>query len=161
MEFGIFHSMEEEHTFDDLVTIARFQFPYQAHLLAGRLESEGIMAFVQDENQIAISPWLTNTLGGVRVQVRTSDEVAANEIMQTIEASVTPEDTLHPSIEVNGKVFDLVNGICPECSTASVYLARPNGLTTASAAAFVVTFMIPIKLQHKYFCFNCHYEWNG
>lgn len=85
--------MEEKHTFDDLVTIARFQFPYQAHLLAGKLKlKKGIMAFVQDENQISISPWMTNTLGGVRVQVRTSDEIAAAEVMKMIEDSVTPSE---------------------------------------------------------------------
>lgn len=153
--------MEEKHTFDDLVTIARFQFPYQAHLLAGKLEAEGIMAFVQDENQISISPWMTNTLGGVRVQVRTSNEIAAAEVMKMIEDSVTPSEELHAAIDVDGKTYDLVNGICPECGNASVYLARPHGLSTTGAAAFVVTFMIPIKLQHKYFCFSCHYEWNG
>lgn len=153
--------MEEEHVFDDLITIARFQFPYQAHLLAGKLDAEGIMAFVQDENQIAIAPWLNNTLGGVRVQVRTSDEAAAKEVMQLIEDSVTPSTELHAVIEVGGKTFDLVKGICPECSQAAIYLARPAGLVTAGAAAFVVTMMIPIKLQHNYFCFSCNYEWKG
>ncbi len=147
--------------FDDLVTIARFSFPYQAHLLAGRLESEGIMAFVQDENQIAINPLMVSAYGGVRVQVKMSQEIQAAEIMKVIQDSVTPSEEMHEAIDVDGKHYDLVKGICPECGVASVYLAKPSGAETTGAVAFTIAFGMPLKFDHKYFCVSCQYEWNG
>ena len=159
--FFLKQNMEEQPEFDDLVTIARFSFPYQAHLLAGRLESEGIQAFVQDELQLQISPWMDNTLGGVRVQVKTSDEIAAHEVMKNIQDAVTPDIELHAALDIDGKIYDLVNGICPECGKAAVYLARSGNVAATGAVAFVLAFGIPIKLEHKYFCYSCHYEWNG
>ncbi len=161
IRLSYFTLMNDEHVFDDLVTIARFSFPYQAHLLRGRLESEGIEAYVQDELQLQISPWMDNTLGGIRLQVKTSDEIAAREVMKNIDDSVTPDAELHEALDIDGKIYDLVKGVCPECSQAAIYLARSGGAAATGAIAFVLSTGIPIKLEHKYFCYSCHYEWNG
>lgn len=58
---------------DDLVTIARFSSPIEAHLARTKLESEGIEAFVADEHMISINPVYDLALGGVKLQIKYSD----------------------------------------------------------------------------------------
>ena len=59
----------------DLVTIATFSAPWEAHILRGRLEAEDIPAFIIDENVN-----LTAQLPCVRLQVRSADAKRALEI---------------------------------------------------------------------------------
>ena len=52
-----------------LTTIATYSFPYEAQISRGRLESEGIPAFIADEQTINMQWLYSNALGGVRLQV--------------------------------------------------------------------------------------------
>jgi len=52
-----------------LTTIAHYSFPYEAHIARAKLESEGIPAFVADENTINMQWLYSNAMGGVRLQV--------------------------------------------------------------------------------------------
>jgi hypothetical protein len=159
--FTTFSPMSNNPESADLVTIARFMFPYQAQLFAGKLEAEGIQAYVRDVNHVIVDPFITNALGGIRVQVLRADEEDALNVLQMLEQGVTPDNELPPAINIHGRVYDLVKGICAECSTASVYLARGNDLSAVGAVAVVLTLQFPVKLDHNYFCYNCHYEWKG
>jgi len=59
----------------DLVAIASFLTPPEAHALRGRLESEGIFAIVADEGVV-------DAIGGVRVLVQRDDAAAALRIKE-------------------------------------------------------------------------------
>ena len=52
-----------------LTTIATYSFPYEAQISRARLESEGIPAFVADEQTISMQWLYSNAMGGVRLQV--------------------------------------------------------------------------------------------
>jgi len=52
-----------------LKTIATYSFPYEAQIARARLDSEGIPAFVADEQTINMQWLYSNALGGVRLQV--------------------------------------------------------------------------------------------
>ena len=52
-----------------LVTIRRYSFPYEAQIARAKLDSEGIPAFIADENTINMQWLYSNALGGVRLQV--------------------------------------------------------------------------------------------
>lgn len=64
-----------------LVTIARYTFPYEAHIAWSLLDSEGIPAFVVDEYTINMQWLYSNALGGVRLQVPKIYEKAACNIL--------------------------------------------------------------------------------
>lgn len=64
-----------------MLTIARYDFPYQAHIDRAKLESEGIPAFVQDEHTIGMQWLFANALGGVKLQVPTGFEQLAREVL--------------------------------------------------------------------------------
>jgi hypothetical protein len=64
---------------EDLVRIATFHLPIEAHLARLRLEARGIASFVFDENMVAYS--IVGLYGGVRLMVRESDVQRAVEIL--------------------------------------------------------------------------------
>lgn len=65
-----------------LKKIAAFEFPWQAHLFKGFLESEGLDAFVVGEEHIRLYWPISNALGGVRVMVKTEDRAQATKLYQ-------------------------------------------------------------------------------
>lgn len=64
-----------------LETIAVFTHPWEAHIARGRLEAEGIDAYVIHENHIWAAWVLSNALGGVKLQVATEDVPRAREVL--------------------------------------------------------------------------------
>jgi hypothetical protein len=66
---------------DDLITVASFPDVAEAELARERLELEGIRAFVIDAQTAGVMPFLTNAIGGVRVQVEPQDAERAKEIL--------------------------------------------------------------------------------
>ena len=52
-----------------LTTIATYSFPYQAQIARAKLDSEGIPAFIADEQTINMQWLYSNAMGGVRLQV--------------------------------------------------------------------------------------------
>lgn len=61
--------------------IADFGSPIQAQLAKARLEAEGIPAFLLDENAIAVNPFYSPALGGVKLAVPKGDARRAREIL--------------------------------------------------------------------------------
>lgn len=153
--------MSEDNNRNDLVVIGRFIFPYQAHLLAGKLEAEGIQAFVHGENLMNMNMLYNGLAGGVRVEVKQSDLEAAQEVLKQIEQSITPDAALPQQIAVDDVLYDLVKGICPECGTAAVYFKSGSLASNVGMAVVVLTLSLPIKADHKYICYKCEYEWKG
>lgn len=65
----------------ETVIVASYTRPVEAHLARGRLEAEGIQAFVLDEQAITVNPFLAPALGGVKVAVAAADASRAREIL--------------------------------------------------------------------------------
>ena len=65
----------------ELVTVAKFFSPTEAHIYRSRLESEGIPAFVQNENLSTLFPFASSLTGGAQLQVRAQDLEQAREIL--------------------------------------------------------------------------------
>ena len=75
-----------------LVTILSFPNIHELAIVRGRLESEGIKCFVQDDNVIQANPFYSNAIGGVKLQVRESDVESAKEILK--ETGYLPDDPI-------------------------------------------------------------------
>jgi len=67
---------------DALILIATFSHPFEAHLAKGKLESEGIEAFIADENIVGINWLYSNLVGGVKLKVREEDRDRALKLLQ-------------------------------------------------------------------------------
>src|SRR4051812_21631861 len=67
---------------DNFVTIKTFNYSNEVAIIRARLESEGIECFIKDELTIQLNPFYSNTIGGVKLQVRQHDVPLAIEILK-------------------------------------------------------------------------------
>ena len=74
--------MTEISTLDNFVTIKTFTYPIDLAVIRGRLEAEGIDCFAKDELVAQANPFLSNAIGGIKLQVRQRDLARAIEILE-------------------------------------------------------------------------------
>jgi len=65
-------------------TTATFQYSYEAQIVKGRLESDGIKVFLFDDLTIDTDPLVSNAIGGVKVKVLANQEQEAIQVLKLI-----------------------------------------------------------------------------
>ena len=65
----------------ELVTIRTFNNSIEAHLVKTRLESEGILSFLFDENMVSLNPFYNSALGGIKLKINKLDVQRVEEIL--------------------------------------------------------------------------------
>jgi hypothetical protein len=73
----VFKNMNESQ----LITIATYSFPHEAHVAKASLDVADIPAFIADEHTINMGWLYSNVLGGVRLKVPAQDAEKAQEIL--------------------------------------------------------------------------------
>ncbi|WP_353147372.1 DUF2007 domain-containing protein [Flavobacterium sp.] len=131
---------------NSLIEIANYQFSSEAYLFKGKLESEGIEVFLQNENTINTDPLLSTALGGVKLFVNSEDVIQSKQILDAI-----------PEYSLNDKGELLT---CPNCGSQKI-----NMTTTIkdikSFLAFIyglLTLSMPLFSKQKYKCESCNFE---
>jgi len=131
---------------NSLIEIANYQFSSEAYLFKGKLESEGIEVFLQNENTINTDPLLSTALGGVKLFVNSEDVLQSKQILDAI-----------PEYSLNDKGELLT---CPNCGSQKI-----NMTTTIkdikSFLAFIyglLTLSMPLFSKQKYKCESCNFE---
>jgi predicted RNA-binding Zn-ribbon protein involved in translation (DUF1610 family) len=126
--------------------IANYQYSSEAYLFKGKLESEGIEVFLQNENTINTDPLLSNALGGVKLFVNSEDVQQSKQILDAI-----PEY----SLDDKGELLS-----CPNCGSQKIIM-----VTTIkdfkSFFAFIyglLTLSMPLFSKQKYKCESCNFE---
>lgn len=122
----------------------------QAHIIRGRLEAEGLHPSVAFEHHIRMNWFISNALGGVRVQVPPSEQKQALYIVQQINAN-----SYQALLEEQQETQDDL--CCPACGSKDVRRSR----FTESLALVVLWFMmLPIPFQTgAYNCQSCKHHW--
>jgi hypothetical protein len=69
----------------NLTTIRHYYNYFNAHLALNKLKSEGIQSFLQDEYVVTIDPFLSNAIGGIKLNVFSADAALALIILDTAE----------------------------------------------------------------------------
>lgn len=69
---------------DSFETIAVFQYSSEALIIKGKLESENIKVYLVDEYTIDTDPLVSNAIGGVKLQVPTSQVDIAKVVVKKI-----------------------------------------------------------------------------
>jgi hypothetical protein len=139
--------VREELTLRDLVTIRQFRDLPEALLAKGCLESAGIECFLADENLVRLDWFISNLIGGIKINVRPADAENARKLL-------------------GGPILEglYVQGIglyeqprCPKCRSLDVSfqeLDRP----IAYMSAFL---RVPIPVQRPaWHCHECDAEWD-
>jgi hypothetical protein len=66
-----------------LVTIATYTSIYEASLVKGMLENEGIPAYLKDEFINQINPFYSAAVGGIKLQVSEEDKEEAKKLIES------------------------------------------------------------------------------
>lgn len=115
---------------NDLITIATFNLPHEAHILKAELEAQHIPVFITDEHTANIHNVYNIAIGGIKVQVPPAYAQTVQQYLQ------------HQ------------NPQCPRCNnTFLIELHRSLGNTL-----LILIFMLGIPLfftQQKYRCRSC------
>jgi hypothetical protein len=129
-----------------VVTIRKFRDLPEALLAKGSLESAGIECYLVDENMVRMDWFISNLLGGVKLQVRPDDIEEATAILDM----PIPQD-----IEVEGS-GTYRQPHCPHCGSLDVSFEELN-----KPAAYVTAWVgLPIPLHRKAWrCDACGSEW--
>jgi len=75
---------------NQFITIANFQYPHQAHIIQSKLEAAGIEVFLKDELTVQSHNFLSNAVGGVKLQVKASDAEEAIKLLKEMGINVEP-----------------------------------------------------------------------
>jgi len=134
---------------EELVTIATFIEPIQAHICQARLEAEGVESYIFDEN-FAGTYWLiTQAFGGAKLQVKETEAERALEILKQ-----------HPGFENSLVTAAEPTEIqCPQCQSANVYYEK---ISRPVAFLFILLLGFPLPfLKRKWKCYDCGCEWKN
>ncbi len=134
-----------------LVTVATFTQGIDAHLARLRLESEGIECVVADEHTVGANWLYSNAVGGVKLQVSTSDVERATGILSREPVFATPQ--VPESTEDDG------DPRCPNCNSTDVSYER-----FARRVVFVCWLFLGIPLlflKRKWKGLKCTHQWKA
>ena len=87
------------------VTVATFSYPHEMFVTKEKLESEGIKCFILNENIITADPFLSNAVGGVKLQVMKQDTEKALEIIKIVNEGIIDVDIDEDDIKLKEENF--------------------------------------------------------
>jgi hypothetical protein len=129
-----------------LVTIRQFRDLPEALLAKGSLESAGIECFLADENLVRLDWFISNFIGGIKLNVHAADEANARKLL---------DEPILEGLYVQG-VGLYEQPRCPKCQSLDVNfqeLDRPISYMTAFLH-------VPIPVQRPaWHCHACDAEW--
>lgn len=130
-----------------LITVGRYLNPLEAYIVKGRLEAEGIPAFVQHEHHIWAKWTISLAIGYVRVQVNRDDLDDSFAIIRRLDAG---EFAL-----VDEEEHELSR--CPTCNSANI--VRVNwSWKLALLGAMFLSILIPYTV-FRVKCIECKHSW--
>jgi predicted RNA-binding Zn-ribbon protein involved in translation (DUF1610 family) len=138
----------EEPEFRRLVTVRRYRDLTEAFLGRSLLESAGIAAWIADEHLVRMNWFLSDSVGGMRLQVDESDEAAALEIL---------DQDVPPTIDY-GPEEPYVQPTCPKCGSAEITLGDGTERGRSLVALYVLAIPVPPR-ETAWHCEACGAQW--
>lgn len=133
-----------------MLTISTHTTAVEAHIVRGRLECEGIPAFVAFEHHVWAKWTLSLALGGVRVQVPASFGKEAAEVLKNIQEGIY-ESELKEEVPFSEPIR------CPKCNSS---MTENIELPWRLALFMMFMFSIPLPYtQHLMRCKGCSHRW--
>ena len=136
----------QEMEMRELVTIRQFRDLPEALLAKGSLESAGIECFLADDNLVRLDWFISNFIGGIKLNVRAADVENARQIL---------DEPILEGLYVQG-IGLYEQPRCPKCQSLDVNfqeLDRP----IAYMSAFL---RVPMPVQRPAWrCHKCDAEW--
>jgi DNA-directed RNA polymerase subunit RPC12/RpoP len=126
----------------NFIPIQSYNNYVDAHIIMGRLESEGIRCWLKDENTVTLDPILTNAIGGIKLMV--------------------PEIQVERAFELLRQFRNEIQAVlkCPRCGSANVeFVTTPRKISNwlgVIVGLFFTSFAL--SADKVYHCFDCGQE---
>lgn len=111
------------------------------------LEAEGIESFIADENLIAVNQFISNAIGGARLQVM------SNEAQRAFELINSETEIVEKATEQKNRY----GPFCPECQSDDIYYHKFNR-RLIFLSILLLGFPIPF-LRRKWICNAWGHMW--
>lgn len=131
-------------------TVATYTTALEAYIVKGRLESEGVPAFIADEHYIGARWDVSLAIGGVRLQVPASYLEQARSIMVKLEQGHYQEPLFQKNVEI-----EFVH--CPRCYSDDTHFV--NWIQKLSLLAFFLAALPLPYSKHRFKCARCKHSW--
>jgi DNA-directed RNA polymerase subunit RPC12/RpoP len=129
--------------------IGSYQYSYEAVIVKGKLEAEGIEVLMTDSFTIDTDPMVSNAIGGVKLFVKTGQLEDAQQVLSQVSRY---------SVDDEGKQLT-----CPKCGSNETEL----GSTIKDKKSFlsflfctVLFGTLPFYIKYKHRCNACGNEFN-
>ena len=130
----------------ELVTVRQFRDLPEALLAKGSLESAGIECFLADENLVRLDWFISNFIGGIKLNVHPADVENARQLL---------DEPILEGLYVQG-VGLYEQPRCPKCQSLDVNFQELDG-PIAYMSAFL---RVPMPVQRPAWrCHSCDAEW--
>lgn len=138
----------DEPEFRPLVTVQSYRDLSGALVGRSLLESASIPAWIADEHLVRMNWFLSNAVGGIRLQVDEHDEAAAREIL---------EEEVPPTIDY-GQAEVYVQPTCPKCGSAEITLGDGTEHGRSLVALYLISIPVPPR-EMAWRCETCGAQW--
>ncbi|MBZ5719518.1 MAG: DUF2007 domain-containing protein [Acidobacteriia bacterium] len=130
----------------ELVSIRKFRDLPEALLAKGMLESAGIECFLADDNMVRMDWFISNFIGGIKLQVGPDDADAAVELL---------DQPIPEGFDVEG-LGDYQQPRCPRCKSLDISFEALD-----KAVAYTSAWLgVPVPLPRRTWrCFTCDARW--
>lgn len=145
-------------TQDEFTQIGTFMYEYEAQILIGRLENEGIQAFIFDNNIIASDPFLANAVGGIKVHIRTEDIEKVRVVLEEIENESSNQHAKSENVKIGNTSYTPFQGECPKCRSTSVY-TKAFGFWKWLFSILGAIIGTPMVANNPCICGDCEHQW--
>jgi hypothetical protein len=135
---------------EDIVTLWKYRDLPEALVARSKLESEDLPCFLADENIVRLNWFLSNVVGGLRLQVMSDDAQSAMELLgEEIPVNFTAEEA--------GEEYRQPE--CPRCHSRDVSF-EPIYKGIALAVLWIMS--LPVWLpKSSWKCEDCRHEWKA
>lgn len=136
-----------------LVTIKIFDNYITAHIYKSRLEAEGIVCFLKDENTVTMHWLWSNAIGGIKLQVLETEKEKAEQLLQEEEEEIKKAQETPGFWEENTKHLNPDNKICIHCGSKNTRQMEYEKIPSIWMWLF---FGFPLLFKSKkWHCFHC------
>lgn len=133
---------------DSLVTVKTFSYYHETLLIEPQLRAAGIDFMFMDRETATVDPFLSNAIGGIKLQVRPEDFDKTIEILKEIEQQQEIRES-EETMTMDGKNFDKTLDECPKCESENIYVERPSFIDS----------IIRFYGKREHYCRDCKHRW--
>jgi hypothetical protein len=134
----------------ELITLKVFDTAIEAHIIENKLDGEGIICYIFDENIVTLNPLLNFAVGGIRLQVNKEDLEKAKEVLAEIDNQPYTDNT-----------DQLIK--CPNCGSVKLYSDFKSMKDAKGFIAIVAAFLFsafPLYAKSVFKCKECDTEFD-